>query len=56
MAVAMPCCDRTNFDFVIKGDANNPEIGMGPQVKFAIGRVAIEELGNFLQQLQKMQN
>ncbi len=43
-----------NFDFVIKGSAYNPEIGLGPQVKFAIGRVAIEELSNFIQQIQNI--
>ncbi|MBN3038461.1 MAG: DUF748 domain-containing protein [Candidatus Omnitrophica bacterium] len=45
-----------NFDFIISGAADNPEIGLGPKVKFAIGRVAIEELSNFIQQLQKLHN
>ena len=43
------------FDFVIKGPADNPQIGLGPRVKFAIGLVVIEELSNFIQQLQKLQ-
>lgn len=43
------------FDFVIKGPAENPEVGLGPQVKFAIGMVVVEELGNLLQQLQQLQ-
>jgi len=43
------------FDFIIKGPVDNPRIGLGPRLKFAIGLVVIEELGNFIQQLQKLQ-
>lgn len=41
------------FDFVIKGPAAKPQAGLGPRVKFAIGVVALEELSNALQQIQK---
>lgn len=33
------------FDFVLKGDARKPEIGVGPRVKYAIGMVVMEEVG-----------
>lgn len=42
------------FDFVIKGPLENPRIGLGPRVKFAVGLVVAEELSNMLQQLQKL--
>lgn len=42
------------FDFVIKGPMDRPKIGAGPRVKFAMGRVVIEELGNMLQQIRKL--
>ena len=42
------------FDFVIKGPVDNPQAGLGPKVKFAMGMVVLEELGNIIQQLQKL--
>lgn len=44
------------FDFVIKGPMDNLRIGLGPQVKFAVGMVMVEEIGNLIQQIQKFQN
>lgn len=43
------------FDFVIKGEADNPAIGIGPKVQFAIGMVVIEELGKMMQEIQAAQ-
>lgn len=42
------------FDFVIKGPVGKPRIGLGPRAKFAVGLVVIEEVGNFIEQLQKL--
>ncbi len=42
------------FDFVIKGPLDEPQIGLGPHVKFAIGMAVVEEVGNILQQFQKL--
>lgn len=41
------------FDFVIKGPLGQPAIGLGPNVKYAIGMVVIEEIGKALQQMQQ---
>lgn len=43
------------FDFVIKGDARNPQFGVGPTVKYAIGMVVMEQIGKAIQQYQQMQ-
>jgi hypothetical protein len=40
------------FDFVLKGDARNPQFGVGPTVKYAIGMVVMEEIGKAIQQIQ----
>ena len=42
------------FDFVIKGSVENPEVGIGPKVKMAIGMSVMDEVGDILQQLQKL--
>jgi len=42
------------FDFVIRGPIDRPRIGVGPRVKFAMGRVVIEELGNMLREIQEL--
>lgn len=41
------------FDFVVKGDARNPQFGIGPKVKFAIGMVVMEEMSKAIQQMQR---
>ena len=43
------------FDFVMKGNVMNPQFGVGPRVKYAIGMVAIEEVSKILQQIQRAQ-
>jgi hypothetical protein len=43
------------FDFFVEGPIENPKIGIGPKVKFAIGMLVIEELGNLFGQLQNLQ-
>ena len=40
------------FDFTLSGPTNNPQGGLGPQVKRAIGLVVTQEVLNTLQQLQ----
>lgn len=42
------------FDFEINGPLEHPEVGLGPNVKMAIGAVVVDEFGKILQQLQKM--
>jgi hypothetical protein len=41
------------FDFVMKGNASNPQFGVGPKVKFAIGMVVMEEVGKAIAAMQK---
>jgi len=43
------------FDFVVEGPIRKPKIGLGPQVKFAIGMVVVEEIGELMKQIQKLQ-
>lgn len=40
------------FDFIIKGPLFNPEIALGPQTKHALGLLMLDEMGNFLKNLQ----
>lgn len=42
------------FDFVMKGDIRNPQFGVGPKVKYAIGMVAMEEVAKVIGQIQSM--
>lgn len=42
------------FDFEINGPLEHPEVGLGPNVKMAIGAVVVDEFGKILQQFQKM--
>lgn len=42
------------FDFVIKGPVEKPRMGLGPRAKFAVGLVVVEEISNFIEQLQKL--
>ena len=41
------------FDFVINGPIDNPRVGMGPKVKYAVGMVAVDEFAEIMKQLQK---
>ena len=41
------------FDFVMKGDIRNPQFGVGPRVKTAIGMVVMEEVGKAIQQMSR---
>jgi len=43
------------FDFVIKGNVSNPQFGIGPKVKYALGMVAMEEVAKVIQQIQNLQ-
>lgn len=43
------------FDFVLKGDARNPQFDVGPRVKYAIGMVTMEEVAKVVQQIQMLQ-
>lgn len=42
------------LDFFIKGPIENPQVKPGPKVKYAMGMVAVEELGSLIQQLQNL--
>ena len=43
------------FDFTIRGPRDNPQMGVGPQVRKAVGMAAMQEFGNVLQGLQGLQ-
>ena len=42
------------FDFTMKGSPANPQFGVGPKVKYAIGMVAMEEVAKAIQTIQRM--
>lgn len=42
------------FDFTVKGSPANPQFGVGPKVKYAIGMVAMEEVAKAIQTIQRM--
>lgn len=42
------------FDFEVKGPMNNPQVGIGPNVRMAIGAAVVNEVGKFIQQMQNI--
>lgn len=43
------------FDFVMEGDVRNPQFGLGPKVRSAVGMAAMAEAAKAIQKMQSMQ-